>query len=370
MFTNMFFVVVAAAIVSLCVSSALSAAPELRFRADGTFKIVHFTDFHFYDDGDLDTSSLKVMETVLGAERPDFAVLSGDVVDGTGIPATVSGAEFYRYEYAKLASVLAKYDVPWGLTLGNHDTGGPLTREEIVSLDQSFNGSMTQVGPETPTGGVTNYYLPIYSRSSTGSDTPAFVLWMLDVSEGLAGGCEGYPGDDCVTREMVEWYANTSANLNRGRETPIDAFMFTHVPVPEFVDLWNNERCLGSKGENICCPQYNTGLFDAIVKSGDVRGLFVGHDHVNDFCGTFKAHPNVTLCYGRKSGYGVYNPERHGARIIQIEESGDGKTTWETWIRDDLGEVPQLEWHEPTGPGQVNCGAAGSNYKRKFKFTN
>lgn len=353
----------AAATTLLSLTGALAAAPRLQFRADGTFKIVHFTDFHFYDDGDLDASSLKVMETVLMLERPDFAVLSGDVVDGTGISPTTSGAKFYRYEYNKIASVLTKYGVPWALTLGNHDTGGPLTREEIVAVDQSFNNSMTQRGPATATGGVTNYYLPIYARDGA---SVAYLLWMLDVSEGLAGGCEGYPGDDCVTRDIVEWYANTSAAINKGRETPIDAFMFTHIPVPEFVDLWNNERCLGSKGENICCPQYNTGLFDAIVKTGDVRGLFVGHDHVNDFCGTFEKHPNVTLCYGRKSGYGEYNPEKHGARIIQLRADRPGaKVSWETWIRDELGEVPVLEWHEPTGPGQLHCGAAGVEHKRK-----
>ena len=347
------------------IAASSEPKPKLQFRADGTFKIVQFTDFHFYDDGKLDASSLAVMETVLSLEQPDFAVLSGDVVDGTGIPATTAGAKFYRYEYAKVAGVLAKYGVPWGLTLGNHDTGGPLGREAIVRLDQSFNGSMTQHGPATPTGGVTNYRLSVYN-----GDTEAYALWMLDVSEGLAGGCEGYPGDDCVTREMVEWYRNTSATLNRGRQRPLDAFMFTHIPVPEMVDLWNSERCLGAKGENICCPQFNTGLFDAVVEMGDVRGLFVGHDHVNDFCGSFRAHPGITLCYGRKSGYGEYNPERHGARIIQISadpssSSSSSSYTWKTWIRDDLGNIPQQEWHEPTGPGQVHCGAAGFKKTKK-----
>ena len=60
---------------------------ELRFRADGTFTIVQFTDTHFTSNAPrtiepTDEQTIALMEQVLEAEQPDLVVLTGDVIDG------------------------------------------------------------------------------------------------------------------------------------------------------------------------------------------------------------------------------------------------------------------------------------------------
>ncbi len=50
----------------------------LRYNADGTFKIVQFTDIHWQKDGPDDKNTAKLMADILDAEKPDLVVLTGD----------------------------------------------------------------------------------------------------------------------------------------------------------------------------------------------------------------------------------------------------------------------------------------------------
>lgn len=69
----------------------------------------------------------------------------------------------------------------------------------------------------------------------------------------------------------------------------------------------------------MCCPKINTGLFAAMHLAGNVRGVFAGHDHVNDYEGMLYG---VRLCYGRATGYNTYGKDafQRGARVIRLHE--------------------------------------------------
>ncbi len=67
---------------------------ELRFREDGTFTIVQFTDLHFTDLKELDQKTSGVMEGVLEAEKPDLVVFTGDVISGGDTPYPASSLRF------------------------------------------------------------------------------------------------------------------------------------------------------------------------------------------------------------------------------------------------------------------------------------
>ena len=40
--------------------------------------------------------------------------------------------------------------------------------------------------------------------------------------------------------------------------------------------------------EKACAPKLNTGMFAAMKEAGDVMGVFVGHDHDNDYAVMWK----------------------------------------------------------------------------------
>ena len=67
---------------------------------------------------------------------------------------------------------------------------------------------------------------------------------------------------------------------------------------------------------------------------GDILGVFVGHDHDDDYAVFWKG---ILLAYGRYTGGDtVYNNLSNGARVIEMTE---GSTNFRTWIRLKDGEV-------------------------------
>ena len=53
---------------------------DLYFKEDGKFKLLQFTDIHFTNDSEADHKTTALMQRILGAEKPDFIILTGDTV--------------------------------------------------------------------------------------------------------------------------------------------------------------------------------------------------------------------------------------------------------------------------------------------------
>ena len=66
--------------------------------------------------------------------------------------------------------------------------------------------------------------------------------------------------------------------------------------------------------EKVCFEHEDGRIFKFLKSLGDrvVRGVFVGHDHVNDY---YAQYENIELVYGRKSGVNGY-----GGRYKKIIE--------------------------------------------------
>jgi hypothetical protein len=117
-------------------------------------------------------------------------------------------------------------------------------------------------------------------------------------------------------------------------------------------------------------------MFHAMIESGDVMGVFVGHDHDNDYIGQ---EYGIALAYGRVSGYDAYGDLERGARIIELQE---GKRQFDTWIATPSGK--SLAYYYPSAitsddeavtplpAKQVNPTKNGVSYiyyEGKFKHT-
>lgn len=299
----------------ILLSGSLTVASEnLRFHENGSFKIVQFTDLHYiYGDKRADVVLLCLNE-VLDAEKPDLVLLTGDLIYGR--PA----AKGLR----TILDLVASRHIPFGVVFGNHDDEQGLSRKELLDIISAYPGNLTEC--QDGIHGVTNYVLPVYSADG---GKVSGVLYCMDSNSYSC--LSDIPGYDYIRFDQIAWYREHSREYtaqNQGR--PLPALAFFHIPLPEYRQAVTDENAVmvGTRMEKVCAPEMNSGLFAAMREMGDVKGVFVGHDHDNDYAVYWN---NVLLAYGRYSGGNtVYNHLSNGARVIEWRENGK---RFDTWIR-------------------------------------
>lgn len=306
-------------------SKETQATPGLRFGADGTFKIAQFTDLHWDGTSPNSSQTKEVILQVLAAEQPDLAVVTGDVVTA---PPAVEG-------WRAIARVFADAEMPWALTLGNHDDEAGLTRREIFELLAGSPYFVGEAGP--PVGGAGNYVLPIYGHHN---DKTEALLYCFDTHNRPSA--HKYGHYDWVRFDQLTWYREQSKRFaGQHGGNPLPALAFFHIPVKEFEELHRRDDKFGTAKEGIASSNINPGMFASFIEMGDIMGAFVGHDHNNDYIGL---HYDVALAFGRTTGIDAYGELERGARIIVLQA---GERAFETWIRTPGGK--EHTYYYPSG---------------------
>ena len=284
---------------------------QLRFNADGKFKIAQFTDTHLDPARENYKTILNMITEMIAKENPDFVMFTGDIVT-TG-PSDVA--------WGGLIKTLEAAGKPYGVVTGNHET-------EVTSRDTIFNyllNSPLFLGKkglrlEKKMG---NYILPVLA--SDGSDKAQALLYCLDSGE--FGGDQELLGQyEWFDWDQICWYRNQSmiyARKNGGK--PVPALAFFHIPVPEFRYLNGRDDVYGTyEFSGAGSAEINSGMFTSMLDMKDVMGIFVGHDHQCDNIGQMNG---VALAYGRYSGGSKMKMES-GCRIIELNE---GEFEFETY---------------------------------------
>lgn len=312
----------ATALMLIYVATAIAQPNALKFNANHKFKIVQFTDIHWKYGNPASDEAGERMAEVLDAEKPDLVVFTGDVIFAK--PA--------REGLDKALEATISRGIPFAVTWGNHDDEQDLSRKELSAHIATKAGNLTSTVEGI--SGVTNYTLSV---KSTDGKRDAAVLYIFDSNS--YSPIKKVKGYDWIKHDQVEWYRQTSKAFtaaNNGK--PLPALAFFHIPLPEFHEAAQNESAyfVGTRKEKACAPEINTGLAAAMLEAGDVMGVFVGHDHVNDYVVDWRG---ILLGYGRfTGGTTVYHdiPEGNGARVIELTE--DSRTI-KTWIRIKGGKV-------------------------------
>jgi hypothetical protein len=295
----------------LSFSATKNPKPVLKFNANGKFRIVQFTDVHFQYDSYRSDSALVIIKKVIASEKPDLVVLTGDIVCSKDT----------RKAWLSLAKVLIDAKVPWAVTIGNHDAEYELAKHQIMETIVGLPYNLTENGPADVAGNG-NYVLKILSSSSTET---AALLYCLDSHMGFHHETDmgSYEWFDC---SQIEWYRKQSskyAKQNGGK--PMPALAFFHIPLPEFKEVIGKHTTVGVKKEEVASPDINSGMYAAMLESKDIMGIFVGHDHNNDYIGCLR---NICLAYGNVTGRQCYGDIGRGARIIDLYENDRKFDTW------------------------------------------
>ena len=300
-----------------CLQPGLAQKPVLKFNKGGKFKIVQFTDVHYIHGNPKSAISLERINEVLDAEKPDLVLFTGDIIYGQ--PAE----EGMR----AILNLAANRKIPFGVTFGNHDNEQGLTRTQLFDIIQTIPYNLT----DSVAGvvGATNFILPL--KSSDGKKDVAILYCLDSHSYSQIKGIGGY-----IKFDQIQWYReNSEKYMKQNGGTPLPSLAFFHIALPEYNQAASDETAIlvGTRKEKACAPQLNSGMFASMKEMGDILGVFVGHDHDDDYAVFWKG---ILLAYGRYTGGDtVYNNLTNGARVIEMTE---GSTSFKTWIRLKGGE--------------------------------
>lgn|SRR5690606_6869024 len=291
---------------------------NLKFRKDGKFRIVQFTDIHYVPGGEPSKKSIAMMEATLDAEKPDLVVFTGDVV--------VKGPTKKGWDEV-LQPVISRR-IPYMVTLGNHDDESDMKREEVAAYVVT---KPYIVNTRIQLPGVSGYLNGAFTIEGNHSKAGAIIYTMDSHGYSKNPRVKGY---GWFAADQVNWFREMSASFREIYRDTLPALAFFHIPLPEYkmaFDDIRNKR-VGVRYENECPPDINTGMFAAMLESGDVMGTFVGHDHVNDYLVDYMG---IALTYGCWSGSeNTYQRHKNGARVIELTE---GKRQFSTYIRESDG---------------------------------
>lgn len=332
------------------VEDALQTKIKLKFNSDGKFKILLMSDIHAGKgfSPQLPVAVKRVFESV----KPDLVLFGGDM-GGCRDDCHIENEDDLREVLNAVTGAIEESGTPWAHVFGNHDDNFGYSREEQQKVYESYRFCLSRSGPEDIFG-CGNYVLPIYS--SDGKKI-AFNVWGLDSNDNLRTLRLGneLPEDEKIVLynhawdgtgydmphfDQVNWYYDLSKELERYNGERIPALMYMHIPVPEiFIAYTNRSSCEwdGNCREAPGAGEFNSGLFAASVKRKDVKAMFFGHDHINDFTARYCG---IQLGYDAALTYdGYIDDDIRGARVFELDENAEDRIvkTYMVTVRSVMG---------------------------------
>lgn len=281
--------------------------PPLMFDDDGEFTILHLTDFHEYllIEGSnfaditivdqLKPRLVRFIESCLQEIEPDLVVLGGDNIFGLSAVAEFMDTPISIMTYRAIAELFEEHKQYWTLTFGNHDSESVLDKidylNEVAKYDYFIGGTEdekyfsakvfptdTVIGNSHADYYVGNYSIPVYDETGT---QIAYNIFVLD-----SGSYTLTPPADVpylsITEQQTDWYLSESKKLEQESGHIVPAVMFSHIPFAEMEDAYNAGNYLGGEEAGWMLSTIPSPIYDAILKRGDVKGVFFGHMHGSD----------------------------------------------------------------------------------------
>ncbi|CAH9103570.1 unnamed protein product [Cuscuta europaea] len=330
---------------------------RLRFDAkNGEFRILQVADMHFAGGevtpcqdvlpqqvpycSDLNTTAF--IRRMILAEKPHLIVFIGDNIFG------FDAADAAKSMNAAFAPAISS-NTPWAAILGNHDQESTLSREGVMKHIVGMKNTLSQLNPtelhDDIIDGFGNYNLEVHGvNGSELANKSVLNLFFLD--SGDYSNVPSIPGYNWIKPSQQVWFQRASRKLQRAyksgpaaQKTSAPSLVYFHIPLPEFA-TFDSTNFTGLKQEGISSASVNSGFFTTMVETGDVKAVFTGHDHINDFCGELLG---INLCYAGGFGYHAYGKAgwARRARMVVATLEKTEKGVWgdvksiKTWKRLD-----------------------------------
>lgn len=345
------------------------------FTTDEDFRVMQLTDVHIgggWMCTSKDTMALNAVAAMITAEKPDLVIITGDLV----YPVPYQAGTFNNMNSAELvATLMESLGVYWLPVFGNHDTEiySKYTREDISEFysDEKWTYCLFQNNSDDDVDGYCNAVINV--KNSQGIITQS--LYTFDTHSYVDGDYLGIGWKyDNIHENQIEWYkANVekynkqnvdlinSSNAENKEEllntySTVKSLAFWHVPNTEYLDAWNeyveagyedteNTKyyygVVGETGKMVYSGVYEDEIFEAMQEMGSTKGIFCGHDHLNNFSIEYKG---IRLTYGFSIDYLAYSGisklgSQRGCTMITVKPDGSFDCVAENYYQDKYQSV-------------------------------
>jgi 3',5'-cyclic AMP phosphodiesterase CpdA len=282
------------------------------------YRVLQLTDIHWNFYTDIPKEE-KYLTKVVEEANPDLIIITGDCV-----------LEANKSIVSALFSTIDSWNIPYTFSWGNHDRQGIYSPSWISSLASSGKNSLYHEVDDDVTG-LCNKVVNL--KKDDGK-----VYWQvytIDSNTYINDSALSY-GYDYIHDDQVDWFkAQSEAAKTNNSSAYVPSLFYFHIPLYEWVySYWdNNESSSGIVLGEINQESTNSvkgltdsthptipfwpadshsGIFDA-AKSRNVKGMFCGHDHFNDWVTSYQG---ITIGYGLKTGRGLeYTKNKAGVEM-------------------------------------------------------
>ncbi|MCI2069426.1 MAG: metallophosphoesterase [Bacilli bacterium] len=278
------------------------------------YKVLQITDMHWSVNTDANHQG-AYLENLVKKIAPDYIMITGDSLLG----ATTSTAE-------ALIKVIENWNVPFGITWGNHDREGEYSPNWLSNRFKNVkNSHYNEVDDDV--FGRGNY---VVSLMDSTTKKAKWNLYSLDSNSYPQSYNGVYYNYDVIHEDQVNWFNQAAEYSKTQNGSEVPSLAYFHIPLFQWAYsyLENQDGLIGElleKGsyktgpkdlldqfakKNLLLKNWvgykDTGFFDAGV-SHNVRGFFCGHDHSNDWGSKYTSLKGTAFVgYGVKSGTELY----------------------------------------------------------------
>lgn len=280
---------------------------------DTVYSVLQITDVHILNDEKKDEKAFRDITKMVDAAKPDLIVITGDITsEADNLTAIKTFGAF-----------MEKLEIPWAFVYGNHDAEGVADKDAIDEYLLSLEYCVYERGDPAITGHG-NYYRNVTDASGK----PVMTLFMMDSN--MYDEANG--GYDHFHEDQIEWYKNTVQSIaeetNGDASKVVPSLAFFHIPMQEFTAAYDaakkdGGKLFGYRFEDECPPTQDDQMFETMVELGSTKGVFVGHDHMNNY---EVEYSGIRLCYGLSCDHNIYLVPMRGGNLINIKADGSFTT--------------------------------------------
>jgi len=266
--------------------------------------ILQVTDLHLGGTGEgkwkKDLITFQRIRKLVETYNPDMIAITGDLLTGE--------KPFGALLAAYAMNFFDSFKRPWMYVFGNHDPEGGFGRSDIAEVFAESEWAI--LGKHFVDNKHKEKYDYVTNVTIKGEKHPSWQIFGFDSGSEV--------GFKSIKNDQLDWYRRVSVKSTEEYDRKIRAIAIFHIPLIEYQYLKNDKsiKMYGENKEEVCYEEDDGIVYKTFLDVGNIEATFCGHDHYNNYWGTYKG--GIILAYGYISGEATNYAWPPGGKLITL----------------------------------------------------